>query len=130
MHIFVKKYLEIMSKINNQTGSPVEGDDFFGRTKELDFAWKHIKKGNSIILSAPRRVGKSSFGKKLLVKAKDEGWNTFEINLEEIKSEIGFVNLFVEKLQNQSWWDEIKTKSKEKLEQLLTSIKPQVTQKR
>ena len=113
-----------MSKINNQTGPPVEGDDFFGRTKDLDFAWKHIKKGNSIILSAPRRVGKSSFAKKLLVKAKDESWNTFEINLEEIKSEIGFVNLFVEKLQSQSWWDEIKTKLKEKLEQLLASIKP------
>ncbi len=108
--------------MNNQTGSPVEGKDFYGREKELDFAWKHIKKGNSLILSAPRRVGKSSFAKKLLSKAKAEEWNTFEINLEEIKSEIGFVGLFVEKLQNETWW----TKSKDKIEQILTSIKPTI----
>lgn len=112
--------------MENKTGSPVEGDNFYGREKELDFAWKHIKKGNSIILAAPRRVGKSSFGKKLLSKAKDDNWNTFEINLEEIKSEAGFVALFIEKLQNQTWWAKVKTKSKENLEQILTSIKPTI----
>ena len=53
--------------IGNIIGPPVEGENFFGREKELDFAWNHIKKGNSIILSAPRRIGKSSFAKKLLV---------------------------------------------------------------
>ena len=82
--------------INNITGSPVEGDNFFGREKELKYAWNHIRKGNSLILSAPRRVGKSSFAKKLLEIAKGEKWNTLEINLEEIKSEEGFVKLFIE----------------------------------
>jgi uncharacterized protein len=110
--------------MNNQTGSPVEGEDFYGRENELNFAWNHIKKGNSLILSAPRRVGKSSFAKKLLNKAHTESWNTFEINLEEIKSEAGFVNLFVEKLQNQDWWGNLKSKSKGTIEQILTSIKP------
>lgn len=113
--------------MNNQTGPPVEGDDFYGRDKELNFAWKHIQKGNSIILAAPRRVGKSSFAKKLLTTAKAEKWNTLEINLEEIKSEIGFVNLFVEKLQqNESWWKKIQKSSIEKVEQLLSSLKASV----
>lgn len=55
--------------MKNITGSPVEGDNFFGRTKELEFAWEQLQNGNSLILAAPRRVGKSSFAKKLIAKA-------------------------------------------------------------
>lgn len=117
---------KIINMINNITGSPVEGDDFFGREKELVHAWKSIKKGNSLILSAPRRVGKSSFAKKLLSTAKTEGWNVLEINLEEIKSEEGFVKKFIDKLTEQSWWDKIKTESAEKFEKIISSIKPTV----
>lgn len=112
--------------MNNITGSPVEGDNFFGREKELNFAWKHIAKGNSLILAAPRRVGKSSFGKKLLVKAEDKGWNILEINLEQITTEDAFIRLFVEKLEQASWWTTFKNKSKEKIQQLLSSIKTSV----
>lgn len=108
--------------INNITGSPVEGDDFFGREKELIFAWKHIQKGNSLILSAPRRVGKSSLAKKILKEAKEIGWNTLEINLEEIKSEEGFVKIFLEKLTNQTWWSKFKGDSSKKINQVLDSI--------
>lgn len=110
--------------VNNITGPPVEGDDFFGREKELVFAWKHIQRGNSLILSAPRRVGKSSLAKKILKEAKDVGWNTLEINLEEIKSEEGFVKIFLEKLTNQTWWSKFKDDSSKKITQLLDSIKP------
>lgn len=110
--------------INNITGSPVEGEDFFGRENELIHAWKSIAKGNSLILSAPRRVGKSSFAKKLLNTAKSEGWNTLEINLEEIKSEEGFVKKFIEQLAEQSWWNKIKNQSTEKFDKILSSIKP------
>ena len=112
--------------INNITGSPVEGDDFFGREKELKYAWNHIRKGNSLILSAPRRVGKSSFAKKLLEIAKGEKWNTLEINLEEIKSEEGFVKLFIEKLQEESWWENIKARTGNIIGQILESIKPSI----
>ncbi len=110
--------------INNITGPPVEGDNFFGREKELEYAWKHIQKGNSLILSAPRRVGKSSLAKKILKEAKESGWNTLEINLEEIKSEEGFVKIFLEKLTNQSWWGKFKDESGKKISQILESIKP------
>lgn len=110
--------------INNITGSPVEGEDFFGREKELTFAWNHIKKGNSIILSAPRRVGKSSFAKRILSIAKEANWNTLEIDLEEIKSEEGFVKLFVDKLENESWWKKASKIAGNKFEQILQSIKP------
>lgn len=112
--------------LENKTGSPVEGDDFFGREKELEAAWKHILKGNSLILSAPRRVGKSSFAKKLLTFAKKEDWNTVEIDLEEINSEPGFVALFVEKLKEQDWWSKSKSSLTEGLTSILEQIKPSI----
>lgn len=109
--------------MKNITGPPVEGDDFFGRDKELQFAWRQIENGNSLILAAPRRVGKSSFAKKLLVKAKEENWKTLEINLEEIKTEESFVKLLVEKLQEQNWWQNSKRKLGDTVETLLSNLK-------
>ncbi len=109
--------------INNITGSPVEGENFYGREKELDFAWNQIKKGNSLILSAPRRVGKSSFAKKMLEFAKKENWNTLEINLEEVKSEEGFIRLFIEKIEAEKWWPKIKNRTGSLRDQIFESIK-------
>jgi uncharacterized protein (UPF0305 family) len=109
--------------INNITGSPVEGNNFFGREKELEYVWKHIQKGNSIILSAPRRVGKSSLAKKIIKQANDIGWNTLEINLEEIKSEEGFLKVFIKELQKQDWWEKAKNTSSNLIESLLSGIK-------
>ncbi len=112
--------------INNVTGSPVEGDDFFGRENDLEFVWQHIQKGNSIILSAPRRVGKSSLAKRVLKEAKRNGWNTLEINLEEIKTEERFVKEFIDQLINQDWWKKILTKSGNKIEQILNNVNTSV----
>lgn len=89
----------------------------------MKFAWNHIKKGNSLKLPAPRRVGKSSFAKELLNYAKAEGWNTLEINLEQIKTEQDFVKLLIEKLEEQSWWEKSKSTLTEKAETILSAIK-------
>lgn len=115
--------LKIRIMINNITGSPVEGKDFFGREKELEFVWRHIQKGNSVILAAPRRVGKSSLAKKVLSEANKNGWNILEINLEEVKSEEDFVKKFIEELTNRDWWSRIMTKSGSKITEILESIK-------
>jgi hypothetical protein len=80
-----------------------------------------------LILSAPRRVGKSSFAKKLLSYAEAENWNTLEINLEEIQTEQKFVELFVEKLQAENWWKKSLSSAGETLNLLLESIKPSVS---
>jgi hypothetical protein len=112
--------------LNNITGSPVEGKDFFGREKELEFVWKHIQKGNSTILAAPRRVGKSSLAKKVLSEANENGWNILEINLEEVKSEEDFVKKFIEELTNRDWWSRIMKKSGGKISEILESIKPSI----
>ena len=39
--------------------SPVQGDNFFGRTSELEDAWQRLEHSH-LLVSAPRRVGKTS----------------------------------------------------------------------
>jgi len=95
-----------MGKISLRAGPPVEGDDFYGREKELQYAWEyHISKGVSLLLSAPRRVGKTSFSKKMLKMAEENGWKTLYLDLEGISTEIEFVKRFKEKLESEKWWN-------------------------
>ncbi len=114
-----------MNKLRNRTGPPVEGNDFYGREKEIAYVWKQINKGNNVMLPAPRRVGKTSFAKKMLEKAKTAGWDTLEINLEASHTEMDFVKLFVEGLKQFSFWEKMKDKG-ENLLKILKSIKPKV----
>lgn len=53
--------------MRNNITSPVTGNDFYGRERELKEAMRLLESNQSIILSAPRRVGKSS----LAIKIKD-----------------------------------------------------------
>jgi uncharacterized protein len=114
-----------LHKIRNLIGPPVEGNDFFGREKEIKFVWKRLNDGNHILLPAPRRVGKSSFAKKLLAIAKVAQWDTLEINLEQVHSEAAFIELFLEKLRGLSWWEKAKDKGEAILKQI-KAIKPTI----
>jgi uncharacterized protein len=110
--IYTDLYIHLpkFNQMRNITGPPVEGEDFFGREKELEYAWSRIADGNNLTLPAPRRVGKTSFALKLIAKAKSEGWNTITINLERIPTEQEFIELFIEGLKELSWWEKVKDK--------------------
>jgi methionine aminopeptidase len=97
--------------IANKVGAVVEGNDFFGREKELKYAWNLITHGDSLILSAPRRVGKSSFSKKMLKLATEAGWKSLYVDLQGIKTEEQFVKLFIEKIQAETWWSKLGKKA-------------------
>jgi uncharacterized protein len=110
----------IMGKISLKAGPPVEGVDFYGREKELQYAWEyHILKGVSLLLSAPRRVGKTSFSKRMLKMAEENGWKTMYLDLEGISTENEFVRFFKEELISKKWWD----KTGDTLLKILDSIK-------
>jgi nucleoside-triphosphatase THEP1 len=108
--------------MKNKVGPPVEGDDFFGREKELQFAFGQIEDGNSLLLAAPRRVGKTSFAKKLIAMADKKGWRTLEINLEGIRSEYQLIKLLVKELKNMTWWGSVSSTITNKLTKLLEQI--------
>jgi len=95
-----------MRDISIRVGPPVEGTEFYGREKELQYAWEyHISKGVSLLLSAPRRVGKTSFSKKMLKMAEENGWKTLYLDLQGLNTESGFVKLFKKEFNPEKWWN-------------------------
>ena len=82
--------------ISNRIGPPVEGEDFYGREKEIRKAIKLLDSNHSLLLSAPRRIGKSSLAKRLIEVKKKDGWKCVYIDLEETTTEEGFLRLIIE----------------------------------
>lgn len=54
-----------MSFFKTIVGQAAEGDYYFPREEIDGLFWKYISKGNHLLLSAPRRVGKTSFLKHI-----------------------------------------------------------------
>lgn len=93
--------------ISNKVGPPVEGNDFFGRTKELKQANRLLDGSHSLLLSAPRRIGKSSFAKRLIEEKKLNGWHCIYIDLEEKTTEEGFIRLIIESFTKGNLWKQV-----------------------
>lgn len=90
--------------LSNKIGPPVEGDDFFGREKEIRQANRLLDRNHSLLLSAPRRIGKSSLAKRLIEEKKAQGWKCVYIDLEETTTEEGFLRLVIEAFKNNGIW--------------------------
>lgn len=90
--------------ISNKVGPPVEGEDFFGRTKEIRKANRLLDSNHSLLLSAPRRIGKSSLAKRLIEEKKQQGWKCVYIDLEETTTEEGFLCLVIEAFKKNGVW--------------------------
>lgn len=84
--------------MQNKVGACVENDNFYGRTKELKQAWRRLEDGNSLVLAAPRRVGKTSFAKKMASIASEKGWSSIYVDLEGVHNEREFVEAIVDKM--------------------------------
>ena len=90
--------------ISNKVGPPVEGEDFFGREKEIRKANRLLDSNHSLLLSAPRRIGKSSLAKRLIEEKKQQGWKCVYIDLEETATEEGFLRLVIEAFKENGIW--------------------------
>lgn len=64
-----------------QVGKPVSGKDFVGREKELAILMEYIKMGQSVVLVAPRRFGKTSLVLEALNRLSEEGFYTAYIDV-------------------------------------------------
>lgn len=93
--------------ISNKVGPPVEGDDFFGREKELKQANRLLDSNHSLLLSAPRRIGKSSFAKRLIEEKRLCGWKCIYIDLEEETTEEGFILRMIDSFTEGGIWKHI-----------------------
>jgi len=71
-------------------GQPVEGEDFFDRIQEIASMWRSLE-GNSLLLLAPRRVGKTSLMKAMVTQAEAKGFQAVFLSLEDTIDEADFV---------------------------------------
>lgn len=65
-----------------QVGKPVQGQDFIGRTDEINEIKQYLMMGQSVVIIAPRRFGKTSLVIEVLNQLKKE------------KRYVGFVDIF------------------------------------
>ena len=93
--------------ISNKIGPPVEGEDFFGREKEIRKANRLLDSNHSLLLSAPRRIGKSSLAKRLIEEKQQQGWKCVYIDLEETTTEEGFLRLVIESFKKNGIWKQL-----------------------
>ena len=92
--------------ISNRVGPPVTGDDFFGRVEELSRAHEYLDSNHSLVLSAPRRIGKSSFAKRLIADKKELGWNCAYIDLEGVRTKDEFLQILINQFDKSGLWTE------------------------
>ena len=85
--------------MNNIVGQPVEGDDFFDRSREVESLWESLNGGNHVLLLAPRRVGKTSLALRIGEKAKIEGWKFAWVDVQKDRDELGLLSDLLENLQ-------------------------------
>jgi uncharacterized protein len=81
--------------VRNISGPPVEGDDFFGRERDVGEFWESLQ-AHDILLLGPRRIGKTSIARKVMTVASNCGWHTVELNVASCTDE----RMFVDKLTN------------------------------
>jgi len=81
--------------MKSQAGSPVEGDQFFGREAELTHLHDLLQR-QDILLLGPRRVGKTSVARRLCLMARKEGYHAFEVNVAGCADEAVFIEKIME----------------------------------
>lgn len=97
--------------ISNKTGSPVSGDDFFDREWEFGQLAKSVQAQEHILISAPRRVGKSSLMKKALMWGSNKGYVAVDADVQDCKDESDFLETLADAFRKsgikQGWLNNI-----------------------
>lgn len=109
--------------ISNKIGAPVTGKDFYGRAREICKSHEYLNTKQSLLLSAPRRIGKSSLAKRLLDDKEKEGWKCVYIDLEGIATKESFLKKLTESFEQADLWSKTKDKVRNYGEMLAASIK-------
>ncbi|MDE6264753.1 MAG: AAA family ATPase [Paramuribaculum sp.] len=90
--------------ISNRVGPPVTGDDFYGRKQELFRANGFLDTNHSLALSAPRRIGKSSFAKRMIEEKAALGWRCVYIDLEGVRTRDEFLQILIDEFDKSGIW--------------------------
>lgn len=80
-----------MSRMRNIAGSPVEGDNFFGREAETKRLCESLA-DHDVLLLGPRRIGKTSIARKVMTDLQQQHWRVLEINVASCQNEVDFLD--------------------------------------
>jgi len=83
------------ARLNNLTGPPVRGDDFFGRRAFMHQLLSDLD-GNNLLLLAPRRVGKTSILLKLGEVATSQNFSFVYLDVSGAVDELGLIEQLVD----------------------------------
>jgi len=83
--------------MDNIAGSPVEGENFYGREKVVAHL-REILANDDILLLGPRRIGKTSTARAVMATVQNEGWRAVEINVAPCRNERDFLDKLENKL--------------------------------
>lgn len=72
--------------MKSKTGAPVVGDDFHGRETDLDLLEARIRDGNHVLLTGPRRMGKTSVAREIGRRLSEEGWAFLYVDVEHAET--------------------------------------------
>ena len=78
--------------MRNITGSPVDGENFFGRAPELTSLRQAVEAGNHVLLVGPRRIGKSSLLAELARRLAADGWTVVKIDVQDATDQAAFLD--------------------------------------
>jgi hypothetical protein len=84
--------------MRNITGSPVEHSDFFDRPRDLARLQRELANGANLLLTAPRRVGKTSLVLRLCELERAAGRSAVFMNVEGCHDELAFAERLVDGL--------------------------------
>lgn len=85
--------------LRNITGSPVEGANFFDRPTDLTRLLRELENGANLLLTAPRRVGKTSLMLRLCELEREAGRTAVYLNVEGCHDELSFAEKLVDGLR-------------------------------
>ena len=86
--------------IQNAVGKPVQGDDFFDRTREVHEIWSRLRT-DDVLLLAPRRVGKTSLMYRLRDQAGDHGRRALYFSVADATGELAFARKLLSEIARQ-----------------------------
>ena len=85
--------------MRNVVGAPVEDSDFFERPRDLARLQRELANGANILLTAPRRVGKTSLMLRQCELERAAGREAVFINVEGCRDELAFAEKLVDGLK-------------------------------
>ncbi len=109
-------------KIDIQVGKPVSGENLIGRDKEIKLIHQLLIQGQSIVLVAPRRFGKTTILLEVMNQLKIEGFYTAFIDMFTITSLEGLAEQITEKVLTNKKTAWSVHKIKENLIELMKSV--------